>query len=279
MSVVAVLVEMAAITGALLLVATLLFVDLDDLVAALGDRQRLRSIAPYLVVLLVVLLINRVARQAGPLLSWVIDWNITAWIEAMEGDLVVQVQGMATPRLTEYLSFMYLYGYAFLLIFPFVLYYALPDTRRFRELIVAFAANYMIGLLCYVLFVAYGPRNTLADVAPLLYEHNPLAQLVTREVNDHTNVFPSLHTSLSVTVFLLALRTRETYPIWTVVATVFAWSIVVATVYTGIHWVTDVIAGIVLAGISVAIGIRVTTGEWPTNPADLVGPRPVDQTR
>ncbi len=257
MGLASVLIEFAIITGVMLGVATVLFVDLGSVRSVIVDRERARTLAPYAVALIIILLINRSARQAGPLLSWLIGWEITALIESIEGEFVVWVQSFESPMLTEYLAFMYLYGYAFLLIFPFVLYYVLPNTRAFRELAIAFGLNYTLGLLCYILFIAYGPRNQLADVVqPLLYQHHPLSQLVTREVNVNTNVFPSLHTSLSVTVALMAWRTRKEYPLWVPIAAIFAASVTVATVYTGIHWVIDVIAGIALAAFSVYAGAR-----------------------
>lgn len=239
--------------------ATLLCVDHADLGRSLRDAEKRRAIAPYAGGLVGVLALNKVAREVGPEISWIIDWNITGLIHSVEGDAVAQLQdALATPLLTEYLSFMYIYGYVFLLTFPFVLYYALADTRPFRELAVAFGVNYTLGVLCYVLFVALGPRNLIRDlVTPFLYTTDPLSQLLTREVNASTNVFPSLHTSLSTTILLLAWRTRERYPLWLPIAALFGASITLATVYHGIHWITDVVAGVVLAVLSVAIAPRV----------------------
>jgi membrane-associated phospholipid phosphatase len=207
--------------------------------------------------LAIVLLLNKTLRDVGVELSWLIGLNATGIIYAIEGTLVAHVQSLAAPSLTAYFGFMYVYGYVFLLTFPVLAYALHEDWRALHVVLLAYALNYAAGLVCYVLFVAYGPRNFMPDlVQSLLYVHWPDAQLLTSRVNRNTNVFPSLHTSLSVTVALVARRYRALYPRWLPVAVVFAGSITVATVYLGIHWVTDVVAGGLLAVGSVTVARR-----------------------
>jgi len=147
------------------------------------------------------------------------------------------------------------YGYVYLLVFPLLAYAVLDDSRPLEQLAVAYSVNYALGLVCYVLFVAYGPRNLLGDtVESFLYTHHPQFQFLTSEVNSNTNVFPSLHTSLSATVIGVAYDTRDHYPRWLPIATVLGLTIIGATMYLGIHWGIDVLAGLALAAIAVAIG-------------------------
>ncbi|MFW6449005.1 MAG: phosphatase PAP2 family protein, partial [Halobacteriota archaeon] len=147
---------------------------------------------------------------------------------------------------------------AFLLVFPLLAYMALEDNRPLRTLVIAYASNYLLGLLFYLVVIAYGPRNLLPDtVEPLLYSTYPEYQNLTRQVNRNTNVFPSLHASLAATVVLLAWRTRDTYPRWLPVSAAIAASVVVSTMYLGIHWATDVVAGLVLAYVAVELAERV----------------------
>jgi membrane-associated phospholipid phosphatase len=149
------------------------------------------------------------------------------------------------------------YGYSFLLVFPLLAGLWLSETTHLRRTVLAYTVNDAVGLLCYLVFVAYGPRNYMPDlVQPLLYDAIPRFQLLTSEVNANTNVFPSLHTSLSVTVILFAWRTRDPYPRWLAIAAVIGVSVVISTMYLGIHWGTDVVAGTVLAVVSFEIGTR-----------------------
>lgn len=230
-------------------------------------RRRLREGGPLLAVLLVLLAVNSVARDIVPEISRIVGVNVTGLIYAIEGRFIADLQEFASAPLTAYFSFMYVYGYVFLLVFPFLAYASLDDLRYFKELVVANIVNYGVGLVCYTAFIAYGPRNLMPElVKPLLYSQYPAFHLLTTEVNANTNVFPSLHTSMSVTVALLAYRTRHVYPGWAALATGFALSITTATMYLGIHWATDVVAGVGLAALAVVVAryyVRRTGGDAP----------------
>ncbi|CCQ33286.1 Membrane-associated phospholipid phosphatase protein [Halorhabdus tiamatea SARL4B] len=220
-------------------------------------RSTIRTAIPSLSVLAGVLAINSVVRDVGVELSWLIGWNITGEIYAVEGNLVPAIQSLAHPWLTTYFSLTYVYGYVFLLVFPLVAYLVLENMEWFRTAATAYALNYAIGLGLYLVFIAYGPRNLLPDLTePLLYTNWPSSQFLVSEVNANTNVFPSLHTSLSATVIVLAYRTRDVYPRWLPIATLVGGSVMLSTMYLAIHWGTDVVAGVALGVGSVWLARR-----------------------
>lgn len=268
MSLVAVLVQLVGVTALMIVVATTLLVGRERLSRTREQyRDRIRSIVPYVGLLAVVLVANKIARDIGPQVSWIFGLRITGYLHWIDGRLlwfldqqsppqVIEfLQAYSTPELTAYFSFIYVYGYVFLLVFPLIAYFALERPQPLRRTIVAYSANYIIGVTCYVIFVALGPRN-LEVGEGLLYTTYPQYQFLTTAINANTNVFPSLHTSLAVTAALLAWTTRNEYPLWTPLAVVLAGSVVIATMYLGIHWAADVFAGVILAAVSVRLGQR-----------------------
>ncbi len=258
-----VLLQLSIVLTVLLLLSTAVFVGRQRLHQTRAEiRGRIRAIAPITAVLVLVLLSNSVAREVVPDLSWMIQWNLTWTIYDLEGGFIVWIQSLSTPALTAYFSFIYIYGYVFLLVFPLIAYAALSDTRSIRELLAAYTFNYALGLLCYILIIAYGPRNLMPELVDgLLYDTYPRYQHLTRQVNRNTNVFPSLHTSLAVTVALMATRTRQQYPRWLPLAALLAVSVAISTMYLGIHWLIDVLAGVALAYVSVGLAALLISRE------------------
>ncbi len=246
--------------------------------------SRLEKVYPYIILLAIVFAINSVVRTYGEILSWLLDWQVTGAIYSVEGNLVANLQAYLTgdfltlPVVTELtagvqeytgvipsdqvialFSFIYIYGYVFLMVFPFIAYLAKDEMGTFRKLMLAYAFNYTIGVLCYVLFISYGPRNLLyPEVQSLMYQWWPRSQILTGEINSNTNVFPSLHSSIAATVALLAYRTRDTYRAWLYISTPIALGVLVATMFLGIHWGVDVVAGVGLAVVSITLADRVT---------------------
>lgn len=253
MGVLAVFLEVVAVLLLMLTVSLSVVVGPDRLRTAVTELpDRLRMAGRPIGLLVGVLAINSVVRDTGVDLSWIIGTNITEFIYSIEGAVVATIQSLVPGWLTLYFGYVYVYGYAFLLVFPLLAALLTAERQHLRHTAFAYAINYSVGMCCYLLFIAYGPRNYMpALVEPLLFDTLPRFQLLTSEVNANTNVFPSLHTSLSMTVALLAIRDHETFPEWTPVAVFLAVSVVLSTMILGIHWATDVVAGALLATFSV----------------------------
>ncbi|WP_247000593.1 phosphatase PAP2 family protein [Halosolutus gelatinilyticus] len=267
MTLAGVVLELSLVVAAMLLTATFAIVGPRRLgVAIRGFRWRLRDCALPIGALIVVLALRWSTQDVFRRLERrVFGNNITQYLFELDESLffgehpVTLIQSLQSETLTTFFVFIYIYGYAFLLLFPLVAYFSLPEMDDLSNLLLAYATNYAIGLVCYVLFVSFGPRNYDPLLFEgLLYDNFPASSFLTNTVNQYTNVFPSLHTSLSMTVFFLAWTTRDRYPPWTPIAGFLAIAISVSTMYLGIHWFADVVAGIALALVSVYVGQNYT---------------------
>ena len=228
-------------------------------------RRRLRAIAPYVGGLALVLLLNKGLLVRIEAFSQRYGITATEWLYRIEGDLVATVQSLLPDWGLYYFGPAYVLGYAVLLTFPFVAYLFAATPRPLKTLVAAYTVNYAAAIVCYATVLAYGPRNYHripgADPGaarveePLLDAFREVTQLTAR-VNVETNVFPSLHAALSVTVLLIAVSTHDEFPRWTPAAAFLAASILVSTMYLGTHWATDVVAGAALAVGSVAAANR-----------------------
>lgn len=221
---------------------------------------RLANIAPYLGTAALFFLLKRATHGISLRISRSLDWDITAWLYAVEGLFVARLQEAVSSALYPFFSGMYMFGFPYLLIVPLVAYFSLPSQYRLKELLVAYVLNYFVGTVCYTLFIAYGPRVRLSPlVAEPMYQSYPQTQELTAAVSANTNVFPSLHTSLSVVVLLFAWRTRREYPRWFLIASFVSASVVLSTMVLGIHWLLDIVAGAGLGAWSVVAASRIVS--------------------
>lgn len=249
-----------------LLVLTTFYVVPRERFSAVRSEYRSRTVAalPSLLLLGAVLAFNARFRAVARDISWWIGFEITHVIIRIEGHTVARFQELVGGEYTFlFFTFMYVHGYVFLLVFPLIAYYFLPSLNVFKGLAVAYAVNYGVGFILYIIFIAFGPRNIIPEhIGEMMHLYYPQLQLLTTEVNEFTNVFPSLHTSLSATVILFAWHTRDAYDRWVPIATFVGVSIIIATMYLAIHWIVDVVAGLGLAGVSYWIGIQAIEKGW-----------------
>ncbi|MFA9418121.1 phosphatase PAP2 family protein [Natrinema sp. HArc-T2] len=221
--------------------------------------RRLIEISPYVGVTALFFLGKRATHGHSLRLSRALDWDLTAEIYAIEGEFVAVLQDLVPTATLEFFSAMYMFGFPFLLVTALILYFLLPSQRYMKELLIAYLLNYVIGTLFYTLFIVYGPRNHLSSVDGLMYSFYPQTQEVTAAVSANTNVFPSLHTSLAVVVMMFAWRSRREYPRWVPIASFVTICVVFSTMYLGIHWLIDIIAGILLAVGSISGAKQIVT--------------------
>ena len=222
-------------------------------------RRRLREVAPYVAALGVVVVLNKGLQ--GPIRQFSAAYGIelTPILYGIEGDLVHTIQALTPDPALAYFAAVYTVGYAVMLFAPLVIYLFAERPRPLKWLVSSYAVNYILAVGVYATVVAYGPRNVdrsteaAAAGSPLL-ELVPEITVVTSLVNSNTNVFPSLHAALSVTVALIAASTRGTFRRWFYLAAWLAASILAATLALGIHWLTDVVAGGLLAVVAVGGG-------------------------
>lgn len=216
----------------------------------------IREIFPYL---LLVSLIYLLVKSQGIVISAFDispDYALAQYILHIEGNSVSIFQVFTSPLLTYVSSFIYLFGFSFLLIFTFVALIFTRQMRALREYAIAVSLIYIVAFPFYIFTPVKVTGYTLPNVLPLLYDLNPVIYNGLRTVDPFfDNCFPSLHAALSfLAMFIIIFRTDiKRFKIFAVFITL---SIQFTIFYLGIHWITDLVGGLLLAVISYLIATK-----------------------
>jgi len=192
-----------------------------------------------------VILFNLVQCQVDPGLTQWLGYEMTGWIQSIEGDLVARVQASvpAAAPVLPFLGWLYLAGYIAVLITLPIVWTHVGKERALAPYLLAFLANYSLALPFYffapVTEVAF---SGLSTARPLLDVLLPGITDAMRVGSSLDNCFPSLHVSCTVTALWFGHRhgPQGLRILTWMVAVLTAWAVMAL----GIHWGIDVATGI-----------------------------------
>lgn len=203
-----------------------------------------------------VLALNKYELQIEQKMHLTSDY--TSFIFGIEGHFVQAFQQFFhSPWLTPIIVFFYIFMLQAILAASLGVY--LLDKNRVMLYATCYAViiNYALAIPFYLYFpvnevwsyVPAGVKFTMLEVFPNFeQEYRPLSGL--------NNCFPSLHTSISVTMALLAFRSGNRR--WMVITSISAVVIVFGIFYLGIHWLTDMFGGVLLAILASTLGVQLS---------------------
>jgi membrane-associated phospholipid phosphatase len=166
------------------------------------------------------------------------------------GSWSVRLEPLVRPALTEVMSACYLF-FMPLLFFHLVRFFFWRRERRAPFLAGLFTV-YGVGFLGYLLVPAAGPYGAFPGLFTVPLDGGVLWHLnhfmVARGSNG-VDVFPSLHTAVSVYILGFAYRHARREFWWLLLPVA---GICVSTVYLRYHYLVDVVCGFVLAALGIA---------------------------
>jgi membrane-associated phospholipid phosphatase len=181
-----------------------------------------------------------------------IDPAVTEWVgqdyantlKSIEGDIVYSFSQLWTPVLVYLFVIIYIAIYPFTLWFS-PLYFILNNEKKaMKSLAYGLLLIYLIALPFY-LFVPITNVYTFYNVSSALETVIPSVEGFFYSTTTLNNCLPSLHTAMTILVaYCLSLtgNKRLTYFGYFVMI-----GVIISVIYLSIHWITDVIAGGLLA--------------------------------
>lgn len=217
--------------------------------------QKMRTAIPAILVLSVTTLAAGLQGGFERMVTNALGWDFTPLFYALEGNLVERIQdALRNPVLDYVLVTIYTVGSFSLYFIPFFILVALGRGKSALRVSLTMAGIWAVGIVFYFLFPVYEVWTTASpdypynytQVEPVLFEYLPEARESWGYQTALNNNFPSLHVALTCGIATALWLAREKW--LAIPATVIAAGVTLATVYLGIHWVLDVIAGFALAG-------------------------------
>lgn len=226
------------------------------------DSHRISEVMLYAVLAAFIFLLMNLQTAVSNFFGLSPSRNYDQYMLMLEGNKVSYFQSLATPTLTYFSVAIYLLGFSFLMIFTFVVLLCTRNSRALKEYAIAFTIIYLTAYPFYIFFPVDVTGHVIPGMVPLLYQMNPaflrLAMICSPRLD---NCFPSLHAALSVmaTLFVLFKTNLRLYKIFAVGTTIL---IFFAILYLGIHWITDLIGGIILAFMSYFIATQISNARF-----------------
>jgi len=181
--------------------------------------------------------------------DWLIRWDLI-----LLGDhATVLTEKITYPLLTEYLQWCYTSFY----FLPAVVAGVLYSRKQFRHLdyfITLIAMGFYLSYLGYVIFPALGPRFFLAHLQQIplkgVWAFDAIQNTLNSLENIQWDAFPSGHTAIVLVLFYYTFRYHRKLFQWIFP---FGAPLIFSTVYLRYHYFVDVVAGGLLALVTIRI--------------------------
>ncbi len=209
----------------------------------------------HVILVLSMLFINKMELNIEE--KMVFQTDFTPYIYSIEGDFVAIIQKIfLNPLLTLLTSYFYLIVFPCLMIASILIYTYKKEYTLFYALCYAITINYLVAIPFYLFF----PVNEVWFFHPhvdlLILDVFPSFEQEYRTLSGLNNCLPSLHTSLSISVTVLAMQSK--FKIWRLFVICSMIVIIFSIFYLGIHWFIDMCSGVILGASSAYAGMRLT---------------------
>jgi len=185
--------------------------------------------------------------------------DFTSMIYGLEGNFAALLQRMfENSVLTQISVFFYVVVFPCLMVVSIAIYTYRKQYKLFYAVCYALMFNYMIAIPFFLFFPVQevwhfhpGVRFLMLDVFPSFEsEYRPMSGL--------DNCLPSLHTSISVSMAIIAARSGNLF--WKWFTRLTAGFIIFTIFYLGVHWISDMAGGILLALLASHLALRISEG-------------------
>ncbi len=173
-----------------------------------------------------------------------VGYDFANTLVTFEDGIVYSFTQLWVPGILHFFVLIYIVIYPFSLWFALLYYILDKQTKALKSLAYALVITYLIALPFYLflpitnVYTFYGGESALEIVLPTIEQFF-------YSTTTHNNCLPSLHTAMAIFLAYTGSQTdnkRFKYFTYFIMITVL-----ISVIYLSIHWITDVIAGTIVA--------------------------------
>ena len=202
--------------------------------------------------------------------------DMTPYVYAIEGDIVLWVQqAMRNALLDEALTHFYVMGFMTATFASFLYPIYFDDRHMADRVSLSMFWVYVIAIPFYLFFNVGVTGNHIPEMQTIAYDLTPEINNWFTRIDPFTNGMPSLHIGLPFAIWLTMQRWDDDgrWYRYRNFLMVFILLTALSIVYLGIHWVVDIIGGMVVAILAVQITSRTSEPVWKVADERLFGRR------
>ena len=202
--------------------------------------------------------------------------DMTPYVYAIEGDIVLWVQqAMRSPILDEALTHFYVMGFMTATFASFLYPIYFDDRHMADRVSLSMFWVYVLAIPFYLFFNVGVTGNHIPQMQTIAYDLTPEINNWFTRIDPYTNGMPSLHIGLPFAIWLTMQRWDDDgrWHRYRNFLMGFILLTALSIVYLGIHWVVDIIGGMVVAIIAVEITTRTSDSIWKVADERLFGRR------
>jgi len=200
---------------------------------------------PYILIIFGVVVFHLIeVNIIDPVVTKQIGYDYANVIRNFEGDTVLRFSQHWTPALVYFFVIMYIAVYPFTLWFSIFYFLTVDEKKSIKTLAYGLLIIYIIALPFY-LFIPITNVYTFHNTSSALENVIPSVEHFFYSTTTQNNCLPSLHTAMTILIAYCISFTGNKKLTYFAYFTMI--SVIISVIYLSIHWLTDVITGIILA--------------------------------
>ena len=191
--------------------------------------------------------------------------DMTPYIYAIEGDIVWWVQDSLNNSLLSFsLTHFYVMGFMAVTFSSFIYPIFFDDRYMADRVSLSMFWVYILAIPFYLFFNVRVTGNYIPEMETIAYDLTPEIHNWFIQIDPFTNGMPSLHIGLPFAIWLTMERwdSDERWLRYRRLLLLFIVITAFTIIYLGIHWVSDIIGGIIVAMIAVEITAKTHKPVW-----------------